>query len=137
MDGKNYSLDDLNRLLYIVNRENTITISLYNDEITALEKLRGYLSEDVVAIPQKLNDILKSIVDTFDISVDEPTTEMKQLVNYLDREITDMKATIVSFMQRNSKLSSRKFNQIVEILQTIMWKGDSNDFTNIKTVQIF
>ena len=134
IEGVNYTLDELNRLLYIVNRENTITVSLYDDEITAIEKLRNYLDDDTVAIPPKLNTIMKSLVDTFDISVEEPTAEMKKLVNFLDREINDMKAIIVSFLQRHSKLSKRKFNQIMEILQTMTWSGDGKDASNIHTV---
>ena len=132
--GTRYSLDDMNRLLYIINRENTITVSLYDDEKSAFEKLRVYLRDDTIAIPQKLHAIMSDLIDTFDLDVDEPTSEMKKLVNYLDREVNEMKTTLVSFLQRNSNLSPRKFNQTVEVLQRLHWNGDSTDETNIKTI---
>jgi hypothetical protein len=132
--GTQYSLEDMNRLLYIINRENIITVSLYDDEISSLEKLRLYLRDDTIAIPQKLHNIMKELVDTFDLDVEEPTPEMKKLVNYLDREVSELKVTLVSFLQRNSKLSSRKFNQMIEVLQTMEWKGDATDTTHIRSV---
>lgn len=135
-EGLNFSLEQLNILMGIINRENTIHISLYDDEISTLEKLRSYLNDDVQVIPPELHKILKEITDTFDISVAEPTTNMKNLINYVDREITSMKTQIVSFLQRNSKLSARKFNKIIELLQTMEWSGNQDsDATNIKNVE--
>ena len=77
-EGKNYTLEDLQRLLYIVNRENIISVSLYDDEKSALEHFRDYLNEDVVAIPAELHAILKDLVDTFELNVATPTSEMKK-----------------------------------------------------------
>ena len=120
---KNFTLEDLQRLLYIVDRENIISVSLYDDEKSSLERMRDYLDEGVMVIPERLHDTLKAVIDTFDLNVDEPTREMKSLINYLDREINDMKTSLVVFLQQNSKLSKRKFNQIMEVLQTTAWKA--------------
>ena len=134
-EGLNFTLEQLNKLMGIINRENTIHISLYDDEISTLEKMRSYLNDDVHAIPSELHKKLKDLTDTFDISVTEPTGEMNDLVNYVDREIKSMKTQIVSFLQRNSKLSARKFNKIIELLQRMEWSGDQDaDATNINNI---
>ena len=130
-DGKNYSLEDMENLLNIINRENIIHVPLYDDEETSLERLRNYLREDTVAIPQKLHKILTDIVDTFEISVPEETKDMKALINYLDREISDMKTSLITFLQRNSKLTKRKFGQVVEILTDNNWKEDDHHLRSI------
>ena len=130
-DGKNYSLEDMENLLNIINRENIIHVPLYDDEETSLERLRNYLREDTVAIPQKLHKILTDIVDTFEISVPEETKDMKALINYLDREISDMKTSLITFLQRNSKLPKRKFGQVVEILTDNKWKEDEHHLRSI------
>lgn len=134
-EGKNYTLDDMETLLYIINRENILHVSLYDEEETTLEKLRTYLKEDIVAIPKKLHGILVSIVDTFEISVPEETREMKLLINYLDKEITLMKTEIITFMQRNTKMNKRKFNQVVEIIQNNSWKDDDNQLRAINYME--
>ena len=135
-DGKNFTLEDLQRLLYIVDRENIISVSLYDDEKSSLERMRDYLDEGVMVIPERLHDTLKAVVDTFDLNVDEPTREMKSLINYLDREINDMKTSLIVFLQQNSKLSKRNFNQIMEVLQTTAWKAahGEEDAVNIRGI---
>lgn len=134
-DGKNYSLEDLNRLLDIVNRENIVPVSLYDTANTSLDQLRSFLNDDVGVLPKKLNDILTELVDSFNISVDEPTSEMKKVINYLDSEILDKKTNLISFLQRNNKMAKRKFNNIIEVLQTMTWEGDSKEQKNINSVQ--
>ena len=129
MEGINFSLEHLNRLLQTVNRENTITVSLYDDETSSMEKLRAYLSDDTIAIPEKLHQLLKDITDTFDINVSEPTPEMKKLINYVDKEINDLKASIIIFLQKNSKLTTRKFNSIVELLRKMTLVDDEGSET--------
>ena len=135
-DGKNFTLEDLQRLLYIVDRENILSINLYDNEISSLERMRSYLSEDTVAIPTRLHDLLKNVMDTFELNVAEPTREIKTLTNYLDKEINDLKATLVIFLQRNSKLSKRKFNQTMEVLQNTAWKAGNTqeDTLNLRGI---
>ena len=135
-DGKNFTLEDLQRLLYIVDRENIIRVSLYEDEKSSLERMRDYLGEETMVIPERLHGLLRGVVDTFDLNVSEPTREMKALTNYLDREITDLKTSLVVFLQRNSKLSKRKFNQTMEVLQTTSWKSghDEDDAVNLRGI---
>ena len=100
-DEKNFTLEDLQRLLYIVDRENIISVSLYDDEKSSLERMRDYLDEGVMdVIPERLHDTLKAVIDTFDLNVDEPTREMKSLINYLDREINDKKTSLVVFFSK-------------------------------------
>jgi hypothetical protein len=130
-DGKNYTLEDMENLLYLINRENIIHVSLYDEEQTSLEKLRDYLREDTVVIPKKLHDSLTAIVDTFEISVPEQTSEMKALINFLDRENIEMKTTLITFLQRNSKISKRKFDQIIEVVRSSGWKEDDHHLKSI------
>lgn len=121
--GKQFTLEDMNRLLMMINRENILKVSLYDDEKSSLEHFRDYLGEDTVAIPQKLHEILVDLTDTFELNVEEPTSEMKKLINYMDRETTELKTSIVSFLQRNSKLSKRKFAQIIDEALNPSWNG--------------
>ena len=58
-----------------------------------------------------------------------------KFINYLDREINDMKTSLVVFLQQNSK-RKRKFNQIMEVLQTTAWKAahGEEDAVNIRGI---
>ena len=120
-DGKNFTQEDMERLLFIVSRENILHFDLYDVEKSALEKFRDYLDEDAQVIPDKLHTILKNLVDTFELNVEGTTPEMKQLINFLDKEINSIKTNLVVFLQNNSKLSKRKFNQIMEVIQKTEW----------------
>jgi hypothetical protein len=126
-DGKNYTSEEMNLLMKIINKQNKVNISLYDDTSSSLDKLRNYLENDSTNIPEKLYKLLISTIDTFDISIQSNTPQMKELINYLDKTSSEIRLEIIEFLQNNSKLSKRKMEPIIAFFRENWWKDQNND----------
>ena len=116
-DGKNFTQEDMERLLFIISRENILPINMYDVEKTTLEKFRDYLGEDAQVIPDKFHTILKNLVDTFELNVEGTTPEMKQLINFLDKEINSIK---IVFLQ---KIASYQRESLIKLWRLFKQNG--------------
>lgn len=99
--GVNYSLESFLRMLQIISRNNIINVENSNILISSIRKLT-YVLEEIKTESQKkdvvsetLVDLLNNAMDTFDIASDTTTQEVKELNNYLIKEIERMKADLL------------------------------------------
>ena len=123
-DGKNYNLEDLQRLLSIVDKENEVYVPLHADRKTTIDELREFLTNDDMSfsIPQALKDVLFPLIDTFDVSVKRETAEMNAFVDYVDEQNNLLKTDLISFLQRNSKRGGRsKFDDLMNYFRNTEW----------------
>lgn len=133
--GKEFTLEDLQRLLTIVQKENEVNIPIYFDTKTTLERLRAFLPQHEMLLKDPVLSALIPLMDTFDISVVEESDEMKMLINVVDEANTRLKTDIISFLQRNSKLPRRKFEALVDFFRNTSWNGEADtDEGNIRAI---
>ena len=134
-DGKNFDLEDLQRLLAIVDRENEVYVPLHADRKTTIDELRDFLNDDEVSsgIPQGLKDVFGPLIDTFDVSVEEDTNEMKAFTDYIFEQNTTIKTDLISFLQRNSKHGRRsKFDDLVNYFRDTSWNDTAHSIEFLK-----
>jgi len=123
--GINYSLDSFLRMLQIIAKNNIIYVDLDNTLVSSLRKLSALLeefkSENEKIIPSSLVSLLLSAMDTFDIGSDETTKEVKDLNNYLIKQIESMKVNISEFLRENKgrDVTRSKINEVILFINTL------------------
>jgi hypothetical protein len=134
-DGKNFELEDLQRLLSIVDRENEVHVPLHSDTKTTTDKLREFLNDDEASelIPQELKDVIIPLLDTFDLSVEEDTEEMQAFINFIDEQNNGLKTELISFLQQNSKSARRgKFEELMTYFRDTTWESPERSIEFLK-----
>jgi Na+/phosphate symporter len=132
-DGRNYKNEQFLRLLQIIGRHNIVNINLNNPEISAITRLTKTLEsiddENDEVVEKSLRDLISNSLDTFDIATENYTQEVKDLNNFLIRNIGSMKEEIIEFVQKNtgpniSNSSVRKMTKTIENLSN--WIADNS-----------
>jgi hypothetical protein len=132
-DGRNYKNEQFLRLLQIIGRHNIVNIDLNTPEISAITRLTKTLEsiddENDEVVEKSLRDLINNSLDTFDIASENYTQEVKDLNNFLIRNIGSMKEEIIEFVQKNtgpniSNSSVRKMTKTIENLSN--WIADNS-----------
>jgi hypothetical protein len=132
-DGRNYKNEQFLRLLQIIGRDNIVNIDLNNPEISSITRLIKTLEsiddENDEVVEKSLRDLISKSLDTFDIATENYTQEVKDLNNFLIRNIGSMKEEIIEFVQKNtgpniSNSSVRKMSKTIENLSN--WIADNS-----------
>lgn len=133
-DGRNYTNEQLLRLIQLVSRENIIHIEIDNPIISCVSKLSELLEsmekehDDNIIVEKSLRDFIKDSIDTFDIASETTTKEVKKLNDYLDRTNHAMINELNEFVQKHSgqnitKKSIKKFIDTINNLSN--WNLDN------------
>ena len=132
-DGRNYKNEQFLRLLQIIGRHNIVKIDLNSPEISSITRLIKTLEsiddENDEVVEKSLRDLISNSLDTFDIATENYTQEVKDLNNFLIRNIDSMKVEIIEFVQKNtgpniSNSSVRKMSKTIENLSN--WIADNS-----------
>ena len=132
-DGRNYKNEQFLRLLQIIGRHNIVKIDLNSPEISSITRLTKTLEsiddENDEVVEKSLRDLIINSLDTFDIATENYTQEVKDLNNFLIRNIDSMKVEIIEFVQKNtgpniSNSSVRKMSKTIENLSN--WIADNS-----------
>jgi len=130
--GINYSLDSFLRMIQIISRNNIIHVDMDNILVSSLRKLTYLLeefkSENEKIVPSSLVNLLLSAMDTFDIGSDETTKEVKDLNNYLIKQIEAMRTDLLDFLRENKgrDITRSKMNDVYDFINTLSDWSDSN-----------
>jgi len=132
-DGRNYKNEQFLRLLQIIGRHNIVNINLNNPEMSSITRLTKTLEsiddENDEVVEKSLRDLISNSLDTFDIATENYTQEVKDLNNFLIKNIGSMKEEIIEFVQKNtgpniSNSSVRKMTKTIENLSN--WVADNS-----------
>jgi hypothetical protein len=123
-DGRIYNNEAMLRLLQIVGRQNIVHLSMYDNVVAPIQKIRVIL-EDVIdkdddVVPSSLVNNITEILDTYDIAVQEDTEEMRKLKNYLARSNGELKKEIFDFLSKYGGLSKKGKVETKEILERLI-----------------
>jgi len=133
-DGRNYTNEQFLRLLQIIGRNNIIHMNINdnkNSQITKLSELLNRMDdENEEFVENSLRKLIKNTLDTFDIANEESTKEIKDLNNFLIKNIEIMKEEIVDFIQSNTGKNVTR-RSIIEMKNSIenlsFWKTDDSN----------
>lgn len=128
-DDRNYTKNMFLRLLQIVSRHNIINISLSYVTPSCSESLRRLLlkmdTEDEQNVAKALRDKLEVLLDTYDMSIQEDTDDMRQLKNYLAKANDNMRKELISFIKRKAKLGGSELKKLTSFLDNLsVWQFD-------------
>jgi len=128
-DGRNYNKESFLRLFQIVSRNNIIRISLSYSPPSYVDNLRRQLlkmdNEDDNTLNRGFRQKLETLLDTYDIAIQEDTEEMRAMKNYLAHSNDLMRKDIVDFIKRKAKIGSGELKRITNFLKNLtVWDSD-------------
>lgn len=126
-EGKVFTKETLQRLMYIVNRENIIHLQLETSFISlkhGLENVLQYLDDKNSKVDTKIRETMADVLDSFETLYDEEIEEVRELRNYLITKNNQTKQSIRDFINSNaqnnkSKKTALKFLETIEQFNTI------------------
>jgi hypothetical protein len=148
-DGRHYTNEQMLRLLQVLSKNNIMNIDINKKTISPIRKLSEFLEsiieENEEVVDRALIDLMLNVMDTYDIAKDEQTKEVRDLNNYLIRNIDSMKEEIISFVGKNygskvTKSSVKKMEKTIEKLSD--WiinestRNEENTISDYKTNNI-
>ena len=113
-EGKNYNLDDLNALIDIINKDNLIEINYDTKTISNIEILRQLIKNQIYnnILPDEFIEKFTDLLDTFELNQDAENLSLREIKNYLAREINNYQLRLTMFFDTNSKLSKKSLTNI-------------------------
>jgi hypothetical protein len=131
-DDRNYNKEKFLRLFQIVSRNNIIKLSLSQSNQSCSDPLRKVLikmdgeDDDQHSIAKVLRQRLEALLDTYDMSIQEDTEDMRQLKNYLAKSNENMRKELLEFIKRKSKISGSEFKKITAFISNLsVWQNDT------------
>ena len=130
-DGRNYTKEQFLRLFQIVSRNNIIKITLGTQNMTCVDNLKRLLvrldEENDEDVPKALTQKLEGLVETYDVTIEEDTREMRNLKDYLQTSIEKMKRELLDFIKLKAKIGSVELKNITKFIEEItVWRFDKN-----------
>jgi hypothetical protein len=129
-DSRIFTVESLDNLLQIVNSDRIIHTSHIVEgnrkENLQLHRLRDVLSyfdgkeEEKCIIPEELRALMRANMDTFEISTQEDTEEMRAMKNYLATSNQQLTNKLLTFMRENSKQSRGTIQDMEKLFMTLM-----------------
>jgi hypothetical protein len=108
----NYTPEALQALLEIVNKEHIIPFNFNATEISYIQRMRDLIKSckerQLPEIPETLLKKLEELLDTFDITIQEDTKEMREFKNFLMESNEAIVTEILEFITRYKRLDKRK-----------------------------
>lgn len=132
-DGRNYKNEHFLRLLQLISQHNIININVDQQEVSSITKLAKTIEaiddENDEVLEKSLRELMNKSMDSFDIATEEYTKEIKDLNNFLIRNIETMKEEVIDFVQKNkgantTNSSVRKMTKTIENLSK--WATDES-----------
>jgi len=129
-DDRNYNKQNFLRLFQIVSRNNIIRISLSQSNQSCSDPLRKVLlkmdESDEPNVAKVLRQRLESLVETYDISIQDDTEDMRHLKNYLSKSNEQMRKELLNFIKRKSKISGSELKKITAFIDNLtVWQNDT------------
>ena len=113
-EGRNYSMYDFENLLVQISRKNVISLNLDKKTPSSVTILNKLLELDVYKemFDDDFIELMKGALQTSGSNRGEDRNDMRELKNYLAREIKNMRLVTNIFLNKNSKLTRRDNERI-------------------------
>jgi len=133
-DGRTYTTEQFLRLIQLISQKHIVPMDLNNNIVSSLTMLNALLdsiyneSKKYEIIDISLRDLVKNVIDTFDIAREEQSTDIKNLNNFLSRSIDTMKDNIIDFIKKisNKNITKKSIVKFVEIINNLsLWNMEN------------
>lgn len=123
-EGRNYSIESLQKLLTIVNKNNTVDTQRKSLSFNMAQSLKDILASldfrNVINIPTAFTEKFQNVLDNFEINgLAEDTPEMRTFQNYLATVNDSMSVNIISFIKTSTSIKKRDFKFFKECIDSI------------------
>jgi len=130
-DDRQYNKEKFLRLFQIVSRNNIINMSLSYTSPSCSDALRKILfkmdENDEQNVAKALRQKLEMLLETFDLSIQDDTEDMRQLKNYLAKSNENMRKEFLIFIKRKAKVSGSEMKKITAFMNDLtVWQYDIN-----------
>lgn len=138
-DGRNYNKEMFLRLFQVVSRHNIININISHTTPSCSQNLRDVLGlldqENEEYVAPVFRQRLEALLDTYDLTIQEDTEEMRQMKNYLENTNSKVKASLMKFIKRRAKLKSNEYNKINRFMSDLsVWSFDNDNRNTSHTI---
>ncbi len=139
-EGKNYNTDDLNALMDIVNKQNLIDSNYNTPSINNIEILRQLIKNSIYnnILSDEFIEKFTELLDTFELNQTAENLSLREMKNYLAREISNYQLRLTIFFDTNSKLSKKSltniknyFNMLNRMEDKLITDDNTNYWINI------
>lgn len=134
-DGRNYNKELFLRMFQIVCRHNIIKLHIKHTTPSYSQNLRDVLNlldnenEDHVA--PVFRQRLEALLDTYDLTIEEDTEDMRQMKNYLENTNSKVRSSLMKFIKRRAKLKTSEYNKINKFITELsVWNFDKDTRNN-------
>ncbi|MCK5600863.1 hypothetical protein KAR91_03280, partial [Candidatus Pacearchaeota archaeon] len=122
-----YNLDSFYRLLNTINRENIVNIILNPTIMTARRALEGTLSylekkESPNVCGSKILEVLRSLLDTFDINVRSNDRQVAEVMVALDNENNALRVRLIALLRESG--ATRKTDELLRQIDDWDLRGE-------------
>ena len=130
-DDRNYNKEKFLRLFQLVSRNNIIDITLSSHaNQSCSDQLRKVLikmdDSDEHNVANVLRQRLEALLETYDMSIQEDTEDMRHLKNYLAKSNEQMRKELLEFIKRKSKISGIELKKITTFINELtVWQNDT------------
>ena len=134
-DNRNYTKADFLRLFQLVSRNNIIKLSLGTKNITCIDNFKKIIvqldDENNENVSTSFRQHLEKLVETYDVLIEEDTTEMRKLKDYLQNSITKMKNDFLEFIRSKAEIGPLELKHMTKFINEIsIWNFDKNTMEN-------
>jgi hypothetical protein len=136
-NGINFNNEQLTELLRIVASQNIIDMKIETTSISStarlIELLESVDEENDEVVEKSLRDLLTASLSTDEFFTEEMREEVRNLDNYLLRNIKDMKKDMIEFIQRNAtkKLTTKKVKECIAAIKSLSEWSNIDSLRNI------
>jgi len=139
-EGKLYSIDSLYQLLQVVNSRNIIHVTSNFSDISRYHMLEEILRElddtNSALIPVEIRESLKSLMDTFDVTIESKTREMSIIARLIKTERKKIEKQLVKLTTRGVT-DSKHIKIVNKFLSIIDGEYTTNELSYISYIKRF
>ena len=121
-EGKMYSIESLYQLMQVVNSKNIIYISKSFTGISRYHMLEETLqeleSENNTEIPVEIQQSLKTLMDTFDITIESRTRDMVTIDRLIKTEWKQLEKQLIKLKKTSEKKEKKILDTFIKIVNT-------------------
>ena len=140
-NGRNFTIETFNQLIYFISRKNIIKINFGHEVINNFTIFKDYIlyldDKRSEIFPNILLEKLLRIIDKSELYYDNDNEHVRDMKNYLSKQNNIYKEMIEIFIKKYGKLNKLKLKNITECLENINIFKESNINRNISNLLMF
>ena len=130
LNGRKFTIENFNQLILYISQNNIINIeytsNIVNNYIIFKDLLIYFSEQSSSLLSKDLLIKLNNILDSYDLTYQEDSEEIRDCKNYLVRQNDILKQTILDFMNKYSKLNKSKIKYFEECINNLCNFSDNN-----------